>query len=99
MEDLILSGDKNKRLNTKTEKGISFAVTFRRLKIVQNIMAKNLYMLYMTDEVKKAFIPKPMISYRSSFKISSYLVRAKLYPINRTVGCYKCGSKRCEVCK
>ena len=25
------------------------------------------------------------------------LVRAKLYPMNRTVGCYKCGSKRCEV--
>ena len=26
-------------------------------------------------------------------------MRAKLYPIIRTVGCYKCGSKRCEVCK
>ena len=32
-------------------------------------------------------------------QISSYLVRAKLCHINRTVGCYKCGSKRCEVCK
>ena len=40
-----------------------------------------------------------MISYRSSRKISSYLVRAKLYPINSAVGCYKCGSKRCKVCK
>ena len=36
----------------------------------------------MNEEVKKAFRPKPMISYRSSRKISSYLIRAKLYPTN-----------------
>ena len=40
-----------------------------------------------------------MISYKSFRKISSYLVRVKLYRINKTVGCYKCGSKRCELCK
>ena len=40
-----------------------------------------------------------MISYRRSRKLSSYLVRTELYPINRTVACYKCGSKWCEVCK
>ena len=40
-----------------------------------------------------------MVSFRSSRKISSYLVRAKLYPIERTVGSFKCGSKCCEVCK
>ena len=45
------------------------------------------------------FTPKPMTSCRSSRKTSSYLVRAKLYPINRTAGFYNCGSKRCEVCK
>ena len=45
------------------------------------------------------FTPKPMTSYRSSRKTSSYLVRAKLYPINRTADFYNCGSKRCEVCK
>ena len=32
-------------------------------------------------------------------KISSYLVRAKLCPIERTVGSYRSESKRCEVCK
>ena len=52
----------------------------------------------MNGEVKNAFTPKPMISYRSSCKFSGYLLQAKLYPINRTVGCYNCGSKRCEVC-
>ena len=40
-----------------------------------------------------------MISYRSSHKLNSYLIRTESYPINRTVGCYKYGSKRCEVHK
>ena len=40
-----------------------------------------------------------MVSFRSSRKISSYLVRAKLYPLERTVGSFKCGNKRCEVCQ
>ena len=53
----------------------------------------------MHDEVKRVFTPKPMVSFRSSCKISSYLVRAKLYPIERTAGSFRCGSKHCEVCK
>ena len=52
----------------------------------------------MNDEVKKTFTPSPMISSRSSRKISSYVVRAKLYPLERTVGSSKCGKKICEVC-
>ena len=49
------------------------------------------------------FTPKAMISFCSARKMSSYLVRAKLYPEERTKerrkkGFFKCGSKRCEVC-
>ena len=44
------------------------------------------------------FTPKPMISFCSARKISSYLVRAKLYPEERSKGSFKCGNKRCEVC-
>ena len=40
-----------------------------------------------------------MVSFRSFHKISSYLVRAKLYPIERTMGSFRCGSKRFKVCK
>ena len=41
-----------------------------------------------------------MVSFRSSRKISSSnLVRSKLCPTERTVGSFRCGSKRCEVCK
>ena len=53
----------------------------------------------MNYEVKKGFTPKPMVSFRSSRKISSYLVRAKLYSIERTVGLFEYGNKRCDVCK
>ena len=52
----------------------------------------------MNDEVKKTFTPSPMISFRSYHKISSYAIRAKLCPLESTVGSYKCGKKRCEVC-
>ena len=48
--------------------------------------------------LKKTFTHKSMISNRSSCEIS-YLVRAKLYPINRIAPCYKSGNKRWEVCK
>ena len=43
-------------------------------------------------------LKNPMISFRSSGKISSYIVTAKLYPLERTVESSKCGKKRCEVC-
>ena len=39
-----------------------------------------------------------MVSYRSAKKLSSYLVRAKLYPLERKRGSYKCGNLRCLVC-
>ena len=35
----------------------------------------------MNDEVKQVLSPKLMISIRSSRKLSSYFVRAKMYPI------------------
>ena len=53
----------------------------------------------MNDEVKKVFSPKPMISFRSARKLSSHLVKGKLYPVQRTVKSFKCTKKRCEVCQ
>ena len=48
----------------------------------------------MDQEVKRAFTPQPMVSYGSARKLSSYLVRDKLYPIERIVGLRKRKSKR-----
>ena len=89
----------SKRSNNRQKKGITFVFTFHpKLKVHEKIN-KHLYLLYMNDEVKTVFTPKPMVSFRSSLKIIIYPVRAKLYPIERTVGSFRCGSKRCKVCK
>ena len=53
----------------------------------------------MDKEVKKVFTPKPMISFRSARKLSNYLLRPKMYPIDRNVRSKNCNSKRCEVSK
>ena len=68
------------------------------LKSLSKIISKNLHLLYMDEEVKRVFTPGPMISFRSSRKLSSYLVRAKLYPTERVVGSFKCSKPRCLVC-
>ena len=47
---------------------------------------------------QNGFTPGRIVSYRSARKISSYLKRAKLYPLERKVGSEKCGKRRCEVC-
>ena len=39
-----------------------------------------------------------MVSYRKARKLRSYLVRAKLYPLEQKRSSYKCGSSRCQVC-
>ena len=52
----------------------------------------------MNDEAKKVVTPGLMVSFRGARKLSSYLVRAKLYPLERSVGSFKCNGKRCQVC-
>ena len=65
---------------------------------MNKVILKYLHLLYMDNEVKRVFTPTPMISFRSSRKLSSYLVRSKLYLTKRTLRSFKCGGKRCEVC-
>ena len=52
----------------------------------------------MDEEAKRVFTPGPMVSFRSSRKLSSYLLRAKGYPTERVVGSFKCNKPRCLVC-
>ena len=54
--------------------------------------------MYQDEIVKRVFTPFPMVSYRNARKLSSYLVRAKLYPLERKRGFYKCCRSRCRVC-
>ena len=83
----------------KNSKGIAFVITYHPLlKQLKGILRRNMYLLNMKVEVKQMFTPVPMVSYRSSRKLSSYLVRAKLYLIERIVGSKGCGRNCCEVC-
>ena len=70
-----------------------------KVRAVGQFMKKLQHLLYQDQTVKRVFTPPPMISYHSARKISSYLVRAKLYPLQRKTGSYKCGNSRCLVCK
>ena len=65
---------------------------------MSKVINKTLNFLHMNNKVKTLFTPKQMISFRSARKMGGYLVKAKLYPEERTNGSFKCGSKRCEVC-
>ena len=52
----------------------------------------------MNEEIRKTFSPGPMVSFRNARKLSGYLVRAKVYPLQRKVRSSKCGKRRCKVC-
>ena len=83
----------------KAEKGVPLVVTYHPLlQTIGKVIHDSLYLLYMNEELKHLFTPGPMVSFRSSRKISSYLVRAKLYPVERSVGSFNCKRPRCQIC-
>ena len=60
-------------------KGVPLVVTYHPcLKNINQIINRNLHLLCMDQEVKKIYTPKPMVSFRSPRKLSSYIVRVKL---------------------
>ena len=61
-------------------------------------MRKNLQLLYTDEEVKKVFSPVPFVSFSSTRNLISYLVRSKIYALERKVSSEKCNSKRCLMC-
>ena len=83
----------------KSENGKHFVVTYHPLlNFLYSIIRKNLYLLNIDQKVKEVFISQPMVSVRRARKLSSYLVRAKLYPLERRVDSYKCRCNCCQVC-
>ena len=75
-------GQKPKRV----KKGVSFVITYHPLlNTLSSIIYKKLYLLYMNQQLKNVFTPGLTVSFRYARKISSYLVRAKLFPLERRV--------------
>ena len=52
----------------------------------------------MDEELKHLFTQSPMVSFRSSTNISSYLVRAKLHLVERSAESFNCKRPRYEIC-
>ena len=75
-------------------KQVGFSVPFVRtyhptLEKIAQIMKKLEHILYQDESVKQIFSSPPLVSYRSARKLSSYLVRAKLYSLERKRGSYR----------
>ena len=84
---------------TKKDKGVCLVATCHPLlQNIRRIFHRHLNLLYIEQEVERVFTPGLMASFCSARKISSYLVRAKLYLLERRVGSFKCGGRRCQVC-
>lgn len=81
------------------ESGIPLVLTYhRKFKDFGTVLRRLLPTLYLDSEVKRVFTPPPFIAYKGARKLSSYLVRAKLYPLEREIGSRKCKRGRCQVC-
>ena len=90
---------KKQVLSWRVTKGVPLMITYHLLlKSVGTILYKHLYLLHTDKEIKNVFPVAPMVSFKGARKLSSYLVRAKLYLLQRTVGSFKCNKPRCEIC-
>ena len=87
------------RRTNKWDKGVCLVATYLPLlQNIGNIFHRHLDLLYTDQEVERIFTPGPMASFCRARNFSSYLVRAKLYPLERRVGSFKCWASRCQVC-
>ena len=54
--------------------------------------------MYADLETKSVFTPALFVSFQSARNLKRFLVRSKVYPLERKVGSAKCNGKRCLVC-
>ena len=79
--------------------GVPFVTTYHpKLKKIAQIMKKLEHLLYQDESVKRVFTPPLIVCYHSAKKLSSYLVSAKLYPLERKRGSYKYSNLKCLLC-
>ena len=82
----VESSESSQRTNKK-DKGAWLVATYHPLlQNIDRIFLRHLDLLYIDQDVQRVFTLGPMASFHSAQKISSYLVRAKLYPLERRVG-------------
>ena len=81
------------------ENGVPLVLTYNpNFNNLSFLIRKNLQLLYADPETKRAFTSAPFVSFRSARSSKSFLVRSKVYLLERKVGSAKCNGKRCQVC-
>ena len=72
------------------ENGVPLMVTCNpNFKNLHFLICKNLQFLYAHPEIKRVFTPAPFISFQSVRNLKSFLVRSKVYLLERKVGSAK----------
>ena len=66
---------------------------------VNKIIRKHFHVLTLNDEARNLFRNCPIVSFRNPKTIGNQVVRAKLPRKDQRRGTFKCGSRRCEVCR
>ena len=93
----VESSESSRRINKK-DKGVLVATYYPLLQNIGRIFHRHLDLLYTDQKVERVFTHGPMALFHSAQKISSYLVRAKLYPLERCFGPFKCRGRRFVKC-
>ena len=70
-----------------------FFATYPKLKDLGKLIKNLQLFLYSDSEVRRVFSLAPIVSYRSARKIKDYIVKPKLYPIEKKVASSKCGTR------
>ena len=89
------TGSKSK---SQESKAVPLGIAFHpKFKLIGQLLNKHLHIFYMDQETKNVFTPGPMATFCSTRRFSTYLVRAKFYPTERTVSSHECRGKHCAV--
>ena len=96
--DKVVFGKHSTRKDT-SEQGVCFVATYHPKLTDLGKLIKHLQLFLDSGrEVQSFFSPAPIVSYGSAKKIKNYIVRSKLYLIERKIVSYRCGNSRCQVC-
>ena len=77
---------RKKSRELKSVTGVPFVTTYHPgLREIASIMIKYKNILYQDETVELVFTPFPMVSSHNARKLSSYLLRAKFYPLEQNV--------------
>ena len=93
------SNNSANRSKQEKETGIPLVTPYHpRLKDLSSFIKRNLPYRYADQEVKKVFTPAPFVSFRSARNLKRFLVRSKVYLLERKIGSEKCNGKKGLVC-